>query len=330
MEQRGYRLARYRGGWAIYWREKDPKTGRPVSRRRALGGDREAAERAFHDAVRLTTVPQDSVSSVWTAWKREKGEKIAARAVASEKHLLRFFGNLRPDQINRDICRTYIAMRRKAGAKDGTILREMGQLRASVLWQNRRSPSTWEMPPAPPPKNLHMTPEEYRRLLAEAKSPHVELFLRLALHTAGRKAALLDLTWDRVDFERGLITLPNGLQGGKGRAIVPMGQSLRTALTTAYENRTCDYVIEYGGRKVGNIRKAIEHAVDQAGLDGVTPHVLRHTAAVWMAEGGVPMAVIAQYLGHRDDRITQRVYARYSPDYLACCTKAIEKMEKRA
>ena len=33
---------------------------------------------------------------------------------------------------------------------------------------------------------------------------------------------------------------------------------------------------------------------------GVTPHILRHTAAAWMAMAGVPMAVIARLLGHTD------------------------------
>jgi integrase len=46
-----------------------------------------------------------------------------------------------------------------------------------------------------------------------------------------------------------------------------------------------------------------------------SPHVLRHTAAVWMAEGGVSMSKIAQYLGHDNDKTTQRIYARFSPEF---------------
>ncbi len=57
-------------------------------------------------------------------------------------------------------------------------------------------------------------------------------------------------------------------------------------------------------------------ATRKAGLAGVSPHVLRHTAAVWMAEGRVPMDEIAQYLGHDDSRTTSKIYARFSPDYL--------------
>ena len=33
-------------------------------------------------------------------------------------------------------------------------------------------------------------------------------------------------------------------------------------------------------------------------------------------DGGIPMAEVAQYLGHTDSRVTERVYARFGPDYL--------------
>ncbi|WP_407696212.1 tyrosine-type recombinase/integrase [Sphingobium sufflavum] len=52
-------------------------------------------------------------------------------------------------------------------------------------------------------------------------------------------------------------------------------------------------------------------------------HLLRHTAAIWMAEARTPMSEIASFLGHRDTTITARVYARYSPDYLAGAAQAL-------
>ena len=70
--------------------------------------------------------------------------------------------------------------------------------------------------------------------------------------------------------------------------------------------------------------KGFAAAVKRAGLDDVTPHDLRHTAAVWMAEAGASMAEIAQVLGHSDERITYRVYARFSPDHLRRAMTALE------
>ena len=46
-------------------------------------------------------------------------------------------------------------------------------------------------------------------------------------------------------------------------------------------------------------------------------HILRHTYASRLAMKGVPMAVIAQQLGHADTRITEKHYAHLSPDYVS-------------
>jgi integrase len=43
-----------------------------------------------------------------------------------------------------------------------------------------------------------------------------------------------------------------------------------------------------------------------------------------MAEQGIPMDEIAQYLGHTDPRITYRVYARFSPEHLKKAANALE------
>jgi integrase len=42
-----------------------------------------------------------------------------------------------------------------------------------------------------------------------------------------------------------------------------------------------------------------------------------------MALAGVPMIEIARMLGHRDSRITERVYAKHSPDYLRRAVEAL-------
>lgn len=68
-----------------------------------------------------------------------------------------------------------------------------------------------------------------------------------------------------------------------------------------------------GGRASRNIRRGIDTALNRAGLKitGDGAHLLRHTAAVRMAESGVPMAEISRYLGHSNTTITERTYARF-------------------
>jgi integrase len=105
--------------------------------------------------------------------------------------------------------------------------------------------------------------------------------------------------------------------------MVPLAEQLLPPLLGAREAALSPYVIEWAGMQVRSIKKAIRRAAERAGLDGVTPYVLRHTAAVWMAEAGIPMEEIAQYMGHTSPAVTFRTYARYSPDYLRKASDAI-------
>lgn len=80
------------------------------------------------------------------------------------------------------------------------------------------------------------------------------------------------------------------------------------------------------GSQVKSIKKGIATTAKNAGVEGVTPHVFRHTAAVWMAEASISMSEIAQYLSHSNTNITERVYARFSPDHLRRAASALEVM----
>jgi integrase len=156
--------------------------------------------------------------------------------------------------------------------------------------------------------------------------PHLKLFVHLAYATAGRASAVLGLTWERCDFGRGKIDLedPDINVPHKGRAIVPMTNTLKAALLEARQGALSPYVIEWGGDRVGSVKKGLASAAKRAGLKKATPHMLRHSAAVQMAESGRAFEEIASYLGHSDVKVTRRVYARFSPDHLRGAADALE------
>ena len=60
------------------------------------------------------------------------------------------------------------------------------------------------------------------------------------------------------------------------------------------------------------LRRAWERIREEAGLDDVRFHDLRHTYAVWCAKAGMPLVELQQRLGHATITMTQR-YAVYSP-----------------
>jgi integrase len=295
----------YRGHWYAVWRE-----GGQTKRRALRTEDRDAATRALADFQLRLSEPSETVAAIYAAYLADKGTE---RAVWAWKRLQPAFAGLRPDQITKLTCRSYVAARRRAGVGDGTIHTELTFLRSALRWHNKATPADIELPSKPPPSDKHLTRAQFESLLTAATTPHAKLFIHLALATAGRMTAILQLTWDRVDFDRRVVRLGEGEKRRKGRATVPMTDRLRAALEEAAASRTCNHVIEYGGKPIAKIRKSLAAVAEAADLPWVTPHVFRHTAAVWMAENGVPMAEIAQYLGHTDSRVTERVYARFGP-----------------
>ena len=327
MQSASHRLIRYRGKFYVEF------TDNGLRRRRSLGtDDRATAESRLGTFLReLARVDSRSVKSLWDAYTNEKqGKAVIATMQHTWKALEPVFGNVRPEDVSVALSREHARMRREKGISDGTIWTELGHLRTVLSWAGKRNAIDKvpyiELPAKPKPRERHLTKDEARALIGAATLPHLKLFIHLALATAARRAALLDLTWDRVNFETGMIDLRNPAlrERHKGRALVPMNRTVKAALVEAKEGATSLFVIEWAGKRVTSVRKGLEAAAKRASVDGVTPHVLRHTAAVWMAEAGVPMSEVSQYLGHTNSRVTEAVYARYSPGHLRGAASALE------
>jgi integrase len=71
------------------------------------------------------------------------------------------------------------------------------------------------------------------------------------------------------------------------------------------------------GWKPSQQQRPLSAACKRAKIESVGFHDLRRTFGARLAIQGVPMAVIAEALGHADERITRRHYAHLSPSYVA-------------
>ncbi|EJF91640.1 site-specific integrase [Bartonella tamiae] len=279
----------------------------------------------------LTRTNNDLIDGLFSSYRKEKvGRVIANNMQWSWKALEQHFSGRYASSLVLSDSRAYIEKRRKQGKSDGTIHTELNHLRIVLNWASKhgiieKAPFI-ELPKAPAPKDRYLTHEEALQLLENATMPHIKLAIHLMLATAARISALLELTWDRVDFERRRIVLCNPNDNGrrKGRAVVPVNNTLFAALYEAKQAALSDYVIEWNCKRVLSIKKGIATTAKNACVEDVSPHVFRHTAAVWMAEAGISMSEIAQYLGHSSTSITEKVYARFSPDYLRNAASALE------
>jgi integrase len=241
------------------------------------------------------------------------------------KPVLETLGPMTPDAITEEVCKRYAGDRKRSA---GTIRVELGLMNTALKWAKKHkkiseAPWVW-MPPAPPPRDRTLTRDEAAALIQASRMPHVRLFAIVALNTGARASAILDLRWQAVDLGQRKVALGGfGRQKKRGQGL-PINETLFQALTEAKEAALTPFVIEWAGKPIKDINRSFNLAVKNAGLDRkVTPHVLRHTAASWMAMQRVPFEEIAQFLGHTNPALTFKCYAKFHPDYLQEAAKAL-------
>lgn len=180
------------------------------------------------------------------------------------------------------------------------------------------------------PMGRPLSREEARALLQAATQPHARLFILLGLGTGARPEAITDLTWERIDFERGLIHLnPEGrAQTKKHRPVVRMGATLSAELKAAHEARQGPHVIMFRRKHVHRLDTAWEKARTGAKLDKrVTLYSLRHTVASYLRAEGVDVWQVASLLGHRREgfSITEK-YTAFDPAYQWEAAAALDRL----
>lgn len=159
-----------------------------------------------------------------------------------------------------------------------------------------------------------------RRWAANHASIRDAAIFEVLINTGLRVSELTDLCLDDIQMgeRKGTLLVRNG-KGGKSRE-VPLNNDARTALRRYIDIRPVGVGsrVFYGQRGPLN-RDAVYKVVSKigkhgAGIDDLTPHVLRHTAFTRMAKNGVDLTTIADLAGHSNVSLTARYYVHTSQE----------------
>ena len=185
-----------------------------------------------------------------------------------------------------------------------------------------------------------LTHEEVARL-ADSAGPDALGILVLAF-TGLRFGELAALSVQRVDLARRRLTVANSVTEVGGVAIwttpkthqtrsVPFPPSLLKPLSELCTGRA-DEALLFTGPQGGVLRlnnwrrRVFDPARRLAGLEGVTPHDLRHTAASMAIAAGANVKAVQRMLGHASAAMTLDVYAGLFADDLDSVAVALDAL----
>lgn len=154
-------------------------------------------------------------------------------------------------------------------------------------------------------------------IAAAAKGPkgaRDSAFLELMYSCGLRVAELTALRWEDVDMENRWIKTCG--KGEKER-LIPFGGWAYRALAAQGPKPEGWVFPGRGGKSVTTrtVTRAVEAAGMSAGVGAQSPHVLRHSFATHLLEGGASLKVVQELLGHSSLLTTQN-YLRVTPAHL--------------
>ncbi len=241
--------------------------------------------------------------------------------------LLQHLGDVSVYALDSAALHGYVQARRLK-VKPATVNRELALL--SVALNHARTLGYTAVPNAtrglklrePETRLRWLTEAEATRLLDAArtsKAHYLADWLRVALDTGMRAGELCSLRWGDVLADRLTVQAANS-KSGRSRTL-PLTPAAQGALRRQ-PKRSVWVFTQPDGSPLKDLRTALRNACNRAGLDPITPHVLRHTCASWLVQRGVDLYLVKAMLGHSTITVTQR-YAHLAPEHLQACVQAL-------
>lgn len=151
-------------------------------------------------------------------------------------------------------------------------------------------------------RNQHLSPDQFRRVLAASPESMKPIFALLTA-TGMRRSELLGCKWKYIDGTR--ILLPTSKNDEPKE--IHLNGFAQKVLASIPQGGPDDLL--FPGVTPEAVSMAFHRVCALLNISDIRLHDLRHTFATWLRQRGTELDVIASQLGHRDLRMTKR-YAR--------------------
>lgn len=172
-----------------------------------------------------------------------------------------------------------------------------------------------------PPK--YFSKEELQKLLSLVEETWLRDAIMFAVSTGIRRGELINLHWSDVNLDRQVMTIQScgdfKVKGNKAR-IVPLSSLALAVIAERQKHSGSPYVFHKGGNRLWPnwVTELFRFYVKKAGLweKRLHWHNLRSSFASWLVADGASIYAVSKLLGHSSVTLTEKAYARLSPETL--------------
>jgi integrase len=244
---------------------------------------------------------------------RSKDSKSSRIAILGKR-----FNSMQVSSITPHDVKGFISGRKKSGAGNGTINRDLTVLRHMLTWAAQESYiRTKDIPEIHKLKEVKWEGQRPSEEIIDAVFAHLDprvvplfTFIRW---TGCRREEALSLKHEQLDFGRSEVVFKDNTKNGKPRRVLRTKRALEAIAVMPKASKYVFYHPESLDRW-DTCKKPWIQAREAAGYPWLRIHDLRRAYGIKLAESGCPMHFISEVLGHHSSEFTRRVYAKFSPD----------------
>lgn len=210
-----------------------------------------------------------------------------------------------------------------------TVRRSLADIAVFGQWLHKQkhihNKVEWDLPAESKPRQRWLTATEMKLMLETSRRTDVPLWFDQGLHlsflTGQRISAILGLRWDQIEGD--VIDFNFGVDPrSKRRGIIPVTAAIAVILKECEGNSP----LVLGPVTYTEFLNEWYRVCGLCGIEGATPHTLRHTVATQLVAKGIPILEVSRMLGHSNTVITERVYAKFAPEFTRRASEEMGRM----
>lgn len=283
--------------------------------------------------------PSPDVSMLLSGWIRAVAPSLGPQTLVSyenivRRHLVPALGHIRIEALTEDHVEDYMEAKLESGLSPRTVqyhhrVLSLALGRAEGRKKVALNVARFVKPPAPQPPDIEpLSRDEVAKLLAGTTGEDHNLYA-VAIYTGLRLGELLALRWDRVDLDKGTLTVSQALGRIRGRSAILPPKSKTSRRTIPVPRPALEALVDQ--KAIGTSSELVfadpegkllvpstvgnrfQRHLGRLAIRERRFHDLRHTCATLMLATGGSLHDVKQFLGHSSIKLTSDTYGHLDP-----------------